>query len=64
MWADNSNSDETHKEKVILLWDMLKVKCLLLKIHNQMKLRKSEEDEFARLIGAELVQKLEVILLS
>jgi len=37
------------QRKVVLLWDKLKE-----------KLRKSEEDEFARLIGRETIEKLEV----
>jgi len=46
MWEEHKNDNS--QRKIILLWDQLKD-----------KLRKSEEDEMARLIGTELIYKVE-----
>lgn len=62
--TSNSGGDNgcSPKCKIVLLWDMLKVPKLTL-ICGQMKLRKSEEDEMARLIGTEVIEKLEVTII-
>jgi len=50
--------EQLGERKVVLLWDMLKVPFTF---HiSQVKLRKSEEDEFSRVLGPELIEKLEV----
>ena len=48
-----SNDDDAGK--LVLLWDMLKVVIVITNIRKQQKLRKSEEDEMARLIGPEIL---------
>lgn len=42
-----------------LLWDTLKVSLIRYLINAQSKLKKSEEEEIARIIGLDLIQKCE-----